>query len=477
MAYPYRNSQWIVNEIGCAQAVSRDGVQWIRKPLHQVTLNGSKNNNRFFVVNPKARWTANKFMDVIHDPHDPDPARRYKGLLGAHNRAPVVSPDGIHWTALKVKPIPSADTSTLIYDELGKRYVAVVKTQTDYGRSAAVAFSEDFETWTRPRLTFRTDQEDQTIAMQRIRRRLADPGMQNPLFNDPEPDTAWTPEQSRPQDGPIDAEELNKAEAPTKPRRSKIPTWRAETYRLGLFPYEGVYMGVVQIFYPTGPALPARNNTLGFHEFQLMLSRDPQLRRENWVRLGGREPFLETSRLDKGLVGNFDRLQIGTCNRPLVMGDELWFYYTGSKSRTPPYKMWPDGRMRNQKDLTPEEKADFEDGWIAVCLATLRLDGFVSLDAGKRGGHVLTKPLKLAGSKLFLNLDAPEGHARVEILDEQGKPIAGFAGEDAAEVTGDGVRLPVQWRAGQDIGVLAGRIVQLKIHLQNAGLYALWTGQ
>ena len=35
--------------------------------------------------------------------------------------------------------------------------------------------------------------------------------------------------------------------------------------------------------------------------------------------------------------------------------------------------------------FTPEEQADFDDGWIAICLATLRLDGFVSLDAGDDG--------------------------------------------------------------------------------------------
>ena len=165
--------------------------------------------------------------------------------------------------------------------------------------------------------------------------------MQNPLFNDPHPKTGWTPPGFDPTIG-----------------KSKIPTWRAETYKLAVFPYEGVYIGMPQIYYPTGPALPARNNTVGFHEIQLAFSRDAQLRRENWKRLGDREPFIETSGLDKGLAGNFDRQQIGVLNRPIVKQDELWFYYTGAKSRTPPYLLWPNGKPRRGADLTPEERAD-----------------------------------------------------------------------------------------------------------------------
>jgi hypothetical protein len=92
-------------------------------------------------------------MEVIHDPHDPDPQRRYKGLLGAIGRKPAVSPNGIHWKTIGAKTIPSSDTSTLIYDELGKRYLAILKNGTKFGRSAAVAFSTDFKTWTTPRTT------------------------------------------------------------------------------------------------------------------------------------------------------------------------------------------------------------------------------------------------------------------------------------------------------------------------------------
>ncbi|MBC8871005.1 MAG: hypothetical protein H8E44_16390 [Planctomycetes bacterium] len=448
MAFPYRNGNWVVDEIGCALAVSKDGLHWERPVLNQVEIGGSTRNNRFYVVHSEARWTANSFMDVVYDPRDPDPNRRYKGLLGASGRDPVVSPDCVHWTQLDAPRIPSSDTSSLIYDELAKRYIATVKIGTKYGRSAAVTFSKDFETWTKPRLSFQTDAADQVLARKRIRQRLDDPGMQNPMFNEPDPDTGWKPPTGTPH----------------------IPTWRAETYRLSVFPYEGLYVGLPMIYYPTGQALPQRNNTVGFQEIQLVFTRDPELRIENWVRVGERKPFIETSRLDKGLVGNFDRQQIAPLNRPLIVGDELWFYYIGAKGRTPPYKMWRDGTVRNQKDLTPQERADFDDGWIAVCLAVLRLDGFVSLDAGEEGGYVLTKPLRLHGKQLLLNLDAGEtGSATVQALNGSGEPIA-----VSHPVTGNGVRLPLSWRQNADLKSLAHGTIQFRIHLNSANLYAFW---
>ncbi len=459
MGFPYRNHGWIVGEIGSALAVSPNGLNWKRPVLNEVEIGGSTANNRFSVVDPNLRWGANKLMEVIHDPHDPDPQRRYKGLLGASGRKPVVSPDGIHWKTIGAKTIPSSDTSTLIYDEPGNRYLAVLKNGTKFGRSAAVAFSTDFKTWTSPRTTFHTDEQDQRIALDRIQSRLADPNMQNPMFNDPHPETGWTPPGFDPGIG-----------------KSRIPTWRAETYKLAVFPYEGLYIGMPQIYYPTGPALPQRNNTVGFHEIQLAFNRDPQLSREGWKRLGDRQPFIETSGLDKGLAGNFDRQQLGVLNRPVVTKDELWFYYTGAKGRSLPYKLWPDGTVRNEAKLTPAEKADFDDGWIAICLATLRLDGFVSLTASDKPGQVITNPFVASGDRLSLNVDvADEGEATVEVLDEGMWVIDGFEQASSIPLRGRSIEQSARWTTKADWSRLAGRRVRLRIRLRNADLYAFWT--
>ncbi|MFV2070552.1 MAG: hypothetical protein ACC645_26595, partial [Pirellulales bacterium] len=57
----------------------------------------------------------------------------------------------------------------------------------------------------------------------------------------------------------------------------------------------------------------------------------------------------------------------------------------------------------------------------AICLAVLRRDGFISLDAGDQEGFVVTKPFAMPAGKLFVNTDARNGSLRVDALDKQGQ--------------------------------------------------------
>ena len=214
---------------------------------------------------------------------------------------------------------------------------------------------------------------------------------------------------------------------------------------------------------------PYRTNTDGFGGTQLVMSRDLQ----NWTRLGNREEFIPPSRIDNGLVGVFDRGQI-FAPEPIRMGDELWFYYTGYKSRRPLHSLNLDSSIRDPDSLTPEEKADVKDGWAAICLGTLRLDGFVSLDAAD-SGYVQTKPMKVAGEIPYLNVAAAKGKVQVEVLDEAGKIISGFSREACTVIDTDGVRQQISWQGGSEFEYLVGRTVMFKIYLENAQLYAFGT--
>jgi hypothetical protein len=436
------------NVVGMALAVSRDGLTWAKPCLGEVEVFGSKDNNWIPNIGGLA-WPHNALTDVVYDPDDPDPERRYKGLLGAIKRQPVVSPDCVHWHIVGAAEIVSSDESHLTYDRPRGRFLAIVKTGNEYGRAFSISISEDFVNWTPNRFLFGADAEDQVLAPGVIRKRLTDPGLQQPLFADPDPDTGWTPPEG----------EVHQ------------PTWRAETYNIAVFPYEGLYIGLPSLYYPTGTALPARNNTDGFHIIQLAMTRDLV----HWVRLGDRQEFIGPSRTDRGKVGVFDRCQLLAAHEPLVMDDELWFYYSGLKWRAEIYGLNPDGTPRDPATLTDEERADLDDGWGAACLAVLRREGFISLDADDAEGYVLTKHLRLDGRRLFLNLAAPEGDARVEVLDAKGRPVPGYSGSQAVPVRGDGVRLPVRWKSAKDLTRLRGRTVQLKIQLTNAQLYAFWT--
>ncbi len=257
---------------GMALATSKDGLHWTKPLLGLVTVQGNTNNN-WVAIDPSVGPPNRAIDGVVYDPDDKDPNRRYKTLLGALNRRPAASPDCIHWTRVGTTEIPSSDESHFLYDRDRRQFYAIVKTSNEYGRAYAIASSSDFEHWTPNRPLFGADADDQKMAPDIIRRRINNPNMLGPFFVEPQP-----------ADG-------------AKTDATHQPVWRAEVYNIGVFPYEGLYIGLPSMYYPTGTCLPARNNTDGFHVIQLAMSRDL----EQWVRLGERQPFIEPSGIEHGI--------------------------------------------------------------------------------------------------------------------------------------------------------------------------------
>jgi hypothetical protein len=100
---------------------------------------------------------------------------------------------------------------------------------------------------------------------------------------------------------------------------------------------------------------------------------------------------------------------------------------------------------------------------------TFRVDGFVSASSAK--GELITKPLTFDGTKLMLNL-LSQGETRVEVQDEAGKAIPGFALDDCAPIKGDHIDHMVSWKGGS-LTTLAGKSVRLRFELREADLFAL----
>jgi hypothetical protein len=180
---------------------------------------------------------------------------------------------------------------------------------------------------------------------------------------------------------------------------------------------------------------------------------------KNWQRLGDRQTFIGPSRLDSGA---YDLTQIICPSEPVVRNDELWFYYTGLKYRGG-WKYvgtFPDGEHIRLPGF------DRDGG--AVCLAVLRRDGFISLDAGENEGTLLTETLTIPAAKLFVNVDTLEGELRVELLDQDGKPLA-----TSDALKSDLPRGEVQWKEG-NLADHKGKAARLKFTLHNASLYSYW---
>jgi hypothetical protein len=104
----------------------------------------------------------------------------------------------------------------------------------------------------------------------------------------------------------------------------------------------------------------------------------------------------------------------------------------------------------------------------AVCLAVLRRDGFVSLDAGEREGTLLTPLFTCPGKKLLVNLEAPQGELRVELCDP-----AGTVRAVAAPFSGDLRRGEVGWSRG-NLAEWWGQPVRLRFRLRQACWYSYW---
>ena len=388
---------------GTTYAESKDGVRWAKPVLRQWEFQGSRENNFVHVGPTPLQWPANTIENVVYDPDDPDPSRRYKGFLGVHDRRPIVSPDGIHWTRLEVPQIPSGDESNLSYDRSNRTFIATLKTEGPHGRSHAIWTSKDFQKWTNLNVVFHADAEDQRLAKVNIEARLADGKLHQPVQHNP-------------------------------------THYNADIYNLGVFRYEGLYVGLAAVYHATGKR-PNDPNTDGFHLIQLAASPDLKA----WQRLGDRQAFIGPSPVAGGA---YDLTQLLPPSAPVVHGDELWFYYTGIKYRAAPEDPDPD--------------------WGGVCLAVLRRDGFISLDAGAELGTVVTKPFVARGTALSVNVDATQGALEVTVLDGEGNPAA-----VSKPLVGDQPHAVVQWQSG-DLAPLKGKTVSVRFTLRNARLYSFW---
>jgi hypothetical protein len=206
------------------------------------------------------------------------------------------------------------------------------------------------------------------------------------------------------------------------------------------FVYGDRYLGFLTYFArdPNDPRLTLR----------LLTSRDG----ESWQRPDTGQPLL-----GPGDIGDWDRFVLMLTGAPPArVGDKLYIYYRGLASRHKPYE---------GTDQPPGEGG-------GLGLATLRLDGFASLDASYNGGRVTTKPFRTHGRRLRVNAKADCGRLRVEVLDVAGRALPGFGRDDCIVIRADGVDEPVGWKEGGSLESLKDRPIRLQFLLENVRLYS-----
>ena len=183
----------------------------------------------------------------------------------------------------------------------------------------------------------------------------------------------------------------------------------------------------------------------GTIDVALAISRDTVV----WEELNEAAPFLPL-----GPNGAFDlgMILVGAMGE---FRDRLYFFYSGWNAEHGVFVGEPEVEARAQ-----------------VGLATLRLDGFATLEPADDRGPLVTTPFQLSDDRLEISADASSGSVVIEVVDPEGTALPGFGADSATPIRGDGVRLSSGWQ-NADLSTLRGTTVRLRFTLAGgAHLYA-----
>ena len=402
-------------------ATSTDGLGWERPHLGIVEIDGSKDNN---VLAFNHAGGSLRGGSTVYVPKAKDPARRYVQLsqIPREGTMPSYSADGLHWTTPEPIFNKASDAAMLLYDHRQDRFfcssvsLPVVR---GFKRRSIDMSPTDLKTWHEFKTVLVADELDDAGCEERIERLRS-------IFDTDNPDH-----------------------------------YHAQLHHMVAFPYETLTLGLLalwdNLWYTDLEPLYAGGRDRAIVHLQLAWSRDPEW--EEWQRPHERIPLVELSE-----PGGWDCAVQLPLHEPVRVGDELWLYYSGKST------VFNDARGLGMTLLTGGQVPP-----NGIGLATMRLDGFASLDGSPRGGTITTKPFTFEGTKLTVNARAL-GHITVEVLDADGQPIEGY---NPLSTTGDSVsqrphydpalRRTSPWT---DLGKLAGRPIRLRFHLWNTQLYA-----
>ena len=392
-------------------AESNDGINWTRPQLGLVEFNGSKKNN---IIMPGEG--GNSFVPFKDANPNCKPEEQYKALghLGesAHGLYAYVSGDGINWRRMREEPVITKgkfdSQNVAFWDTARRRYVAFYRE------------------------------------------------MRGP--ND----------EIRPEGPQLGIDENGPARDVMTCTSRDFRNWTEPQWlQYPGAPREQIYLNQIRPYY-----------------------RAPHL----FVGFPGR--FMAGREIEKGLpITEHPAYKYGSISETLFMTsrDGVHFKRWGEAFIRPGLRKerWIYGATFPEYGLlvTKADTADMPDelslyvcdggGWPQSGKAdrfrryTLRIDGFVSVQAPLGGGEFVTKPIVFDGKELVMNFStSAAGSVRVEIQNESGKPVEGFALDNCPEIFGDAIDRVVTFKGGSDVSHLAGKSIRLRFVLGDADLYS-----
>jgi hypothetical protein len=406
---------------GTMLATSHDGLHFER-PNFDVT----PGTNR---VLPPRPHPVRHGTGICIDPYTTDAQQRFKMLLyedTRRNTTAYTSPDGIHWAEQGTLP-EAGDNTTMFYNPFRKKWVISIRLYRGGGRARNYRESSDFLS------AIHWDKSESV------------PWAGTDVLDIPDPAVLALmpkPEQIR-EEARKKGEDYEKLLAKTRADYGD-PT---QLYNLDAIPYESLMLGVFGIHRGPANKVCEELKRPKICDLELAYSRDGF----HWDR-PDRTPFLASTRKQ----GDWDRAYlhagVGLC---CVVGDKLWFYYSG----------W--------SGISPALGANMYAGG-STGVAFLRRDGFASMNATTAPGTLTTRAITFKGRYLFVNVNAPKGELRAEILGEDGKVIAPYTLENSVPIRTDTTHQRMIWKSSDNLGALAGKRVKIRFQLTAGELYSFW---
>ena len=406
-------------------AESQDGIRWVKPELDYRTVDGRKTN----ICLGSEEYGRVHACSVLLDPFETEEAYRYKALFwrektGLHDAeiASARSPDGRRWTPhdqpVSIGQITQrtlGDVIILSADEVTGQYFLDTRSRA----------------------------------------------MQEPSINPKHPvASGWGPPHY-----PHDPWGMAKRRIFASTSRD-ITNWPVlkemldphdqadnlddEFYGLVRFRMGDLFVGLLNVFHCT-------HNTLNVH---LVCSRDGY--QWEWVSRGA--PFLDVSP-----EGSWDSYMAETCSPPLFLDDEVRIYYGGANVH---HDWWMFGEKEGLD--VPEARSGWDGGGTSLGLATLRPEGFVSIDSTVREGIMVTRPFIGEGDQLVVNASCgPEGYLDVELVDAGDDVVQGYERSACDTFSGDATRHVVSWGGnGRLPARVLGQGAKLRFYSRHCSLYS-----
>ena len=401
-------------EVVC-YAHSNDGIDWRRPQLGLHEFEGNKQNNILW----KGVGVHN-FSPFIDGRPSCPPDERYKAVgHGEGGLYAFQSADGIHWSKMRDEPVitnGAFDSHNVVFWDAIRREYREYHRDFRNGRDIRTSTSTNFLKWA-----------DSTF-----------------LAYGPPLEAAGRPPRDSTQDHPHG-------------RVSQLYTNNITPY------YRAPHLFV---------GFPTRYIDRGWNETTKTL---PNLA---FRQLRGAVSKREGSALTDGMFmssrdGHTFHVWPESFIRPGLRLKDNWFYGDN-------YQNW--GLVETQSELAdaPRElsiyvtESALQGNSVTIRRHTIRIDGFVSVEAPLAGGQFTTKSVRFAGNRLSLNFSTSAvGTIRAAMLDADGDPIPGYTLSDCHRLYGDSLDGVMRWQRGADVGGLAGKAVRIRFELKDADLYSI----